>query len=185
MFKFFVVLLSIVCGVLVSANSEPLPAVQNLRTADHGNKVPMTFQISYNKFEFDDYLINSQAVNTITVRDSAAEEIYNAPIYKSLDATGAKIGTVAILDILNTRAGSLYVTETGTYFADGQGFGSAITYEFSFLSLTGSGIWPAGAVIKTKSTSASGIFADKDFSISINVIASGVREVTITELKHD
>ena len=112
------------------------------------------------------------------------EEIYNAPLYKS--ATGTKIGAITVLDTLNTRAGSLYVTEIGTYFVDGPGLGSAITYEFPFLSLTGSAIWPAGSVIKTKSTSTSGIFADKEFGIAIDVLATGFRHVTITELKkHD
>ena len=183
MFKQIVILLSIFSVALAALNSEPFTE-QSLRAAASKPKAPLPLQFSYNKLEFDNYVVTPLAVGAVTAGGSASEEVYNAPLYKTLDATGAPFGVVALVDNLSTRAGSLYVTEMGTYFADAvTGLGSAITYEFSYLSSTGSGVWPAGTVIKTKSTSSSGIFADKNYDISISVLASGVRQVTATVIK--
>ena len=101
-----------------------------------------------------------------------------------VDCQSKNIGIAQFNVGATERNGKLYLQETGTYFFDNTG--SSITYNYWYLSSSGNGIanpqlgFANGQVVTALSSGSSGIFAGKQFLITITV-AGRIRNIVITK----
>lgn len=130
----------------------------------------ITQSIWYDKNDFVSWVENCN----LTAADSGClNEYYSAPLYNSANKA---VGEVSFFDNLQNYGTPLYVSEQATYtFTDPDYIGWFI-YQYSFLSETGSSVWPDGYTYSETSYNS----ASKQPVMEALVVEGTKRNVNIT-----
>ena len=148
------------------------------------NKAPkdQPIVISYNQTQLNIYTAGVIPEFFHNYNQGYQAEVYaNAPI---VDCESKTVGIAAFNVEGALRDGKLYLQEEGTYFFDTTG--SSITYTYWYLHSTGTGSiteamgFANGQVVTAVSSGSSGIYAGKEFLITITVVGR-IRKVVITK----
>ena len=155
--------------------------------ATGGSKTPkdQPIVISYNQTQANVYSYGPIQRIPITglnnINGGQIEFFADIPI---ADCESKNVGIAQFNVGATERDGKLYLQETGTYFFDNTG--SSITYNYWYLSSSGTGIanpelgFANGQVITVLSSGSSGIYAGKQFLVTITVVGR-IRKVVITK----